>query len=283
MRWSVLAAFVGLALTASSARAAEQSPLPPELIGLDTPEGARLLSESNAKADFTKLVSTFVTQEQSSFCGIASAVTVLNALPVPAPSTPAALQFNQENFFSPATRAVMTSEDVQKTGVTLAQLANLLSTHPTKVELTYASDISLDDMRARLSKNVANGNDFAIVNYQRGELQQESLGHVSPVGAYHAPSDRFLVLDVARYKYPPTWIPAEALYRAMKSGDLISGKSRGFLEIAPASVPRGPLFAARGRRPTMILGGIIAAAFFVGVGVGLLLGRLKVKVPPPDA
>lgn len=282
MRGSLKFVFaVGLVLTPSLARA-QQSPLPPELIGLDTPEGSRLLSESTAKADFGKLVATFVTQDHQAFCGIASAVTVLNALPVTAPATPVGLQFTQQNFFSPVTRSVMLPEDVQKTGVTLAQLANLLSTHPTKVELTYASDVTLDDMRARLTKNLGDPNDFVLVNYQRGELQQESLGHISPVAAYHAPSDRFLVLDVARYKYPPTWIPTEALFRAMRANDLLSGKSRGFLEISAAKVGKGPIFAAQGRRPTMILGGIIAAAFFVGVGVGLLLGRLKVKVPAPD-
>lgn len=281
LRQSLLALAFCLVLAPRVAQA-QQSPLPPELIGLDTPEGARLLGEATAKADFGKLVSTFVTQEQTSFCGIASAVTVLNALPITAPATPVGLQFNQQNFFSPATRSVMTPEEVQRAGVTLAQLANLLSTHPTKVELTYASDVGLDQMRARLTKNLADPNDFVLVNYQRGELQQESLGHFSPIGAYHAASDRFLILDVARYKYPATWVPAEALHRAMRAGDLIAGKSRGFLEISALKTPKGPIFAAQGRRPTMILGGIIAAAFFVGVGVGLLLGRLKVKAPSPD-
>lgn len=280
MRRLVIGIFLAVLAIVPRARA-QQSPLPPELIGLDTPEGARLLSESTAKADFGKLVSTFVTQEQQAFCGIASAVTILNALPVPAPNGPVGPLFTQTNFFDAAS-AVMKADDVKKGGVTLAQLGNLLSTQPTKVELTYASDVTLDELRARLAKNLADPNDFVIVNYQRGELLQESLGHLSPLGAYHAPSDRFLVMDVARYKYPPTWVPADALYRAMKSSDLISGKSRGFLQIAAAKVPKGPIFAAQGRRPTMILGGIIAAAFFVGVGVGLLLGRLKVKSPEPD-
>lgn len=280
MRWSA-SGFVAAAVFSVSTALAQQSPLPPELIGLDTPEGTRLLSESTAKADFTKLVSTFVTQEQPAFCGVASGVMVLNALAIPGPSTPVGLQFTQANFFD-AAQTVMKPEEVQKGGTTLAQLGNLLSTHPTKVALTYASDTSLDDFRARASKNLADPSDFILVNYQRGELAQESLGHVSPLGAYHAPSDRFLVMDVARTKYPPTWIPADALFRAMRANDIIAGKSRGFLEISAAKAPKGPLFAAKGRRPTMILGGIIAAAFFVGVGVGLLLGRLKVKVPEPD-
>lgn len=195
---------------------------------------------------------------------------MLNALPITAPATPVGLQFTQANFFSPVTRSVMSAEDVQRSGVTLAQLANLLSTHPTKVELADASDSTLDDVRARLTKNLADPNDFVLVNYQRGELQQESLGHVSPVAAYHAPSDWFLLLDVARYKYPPTWVPAEALYRAMRANDLLSGKSRGFLKISAAKVSKGPIFAAQGCSSDHDPRGTTSAAFFVGVGVGLL-------------
>jgi hypothetical protein len=72
----------GAALLLSTGARAQQAPLPPDVIGLDTPEGEKLLSESDSKSDFAKLVSTFVTQERGSYCGVASAVTVLNALPI---------------------------------------------------------------------------------------------------------------------------------------------------------------------------------------------------------
>lgn len=282
MRWSSLAVLVASGLVALPARA-QHAPLPPDVIALDSPEGERLLSESTAKADFVRLVSTYVTQEQPTFCGVASAVTVLNALPIEQPLTDLGRMYSQGSFFGEATRAVITPEQAGKGGLTLAQLANALQTHPTSVELTYGSDVTLDDMRARLSKNLGTADDYVIVNYQRGELGQESIGHISPLGAYHAGSDRFLVLDVARYKYPPHWVYADALHRAMRSTDIVSGKSRGFLVVKGTKVPKGPMFAAPGRRPTMILGGIIAAAFFLGVGVGVLLGRLRVKSTRADA
>jgi hypothetical protein len=44
------------------------------------------------------------------------------------------------------------------------------------------------------------------VNYQRGALGQKESGHISPLAAYNAASDRFLILDVAAYKYPPVWV-----------------------------------------------------------------------------
>jgi hypothetical protein len=42
-----------------------------------------------------------------------------------------------------------------------------------------------------------------IVNYLRKAIGQEKGGHISPLAAYDAETDRFLILDVSRYKYPP--------------------------------------------------------------------------------
>ncbi|WP_422468032.1 phytochelatin synthase family protein, partial [Endozoicomonas sp. ALC013] len=36
-----------------------------------------------------------------------------------------------------------------------------------------------------------------IINYAREVFGQEPGGHISPAGAYHKPSDSFLVIDVA--------------------------------------------------------------------------------------
>lgn len=271
------AAVFCLVLLTPSLASAQHAPLPPDLIALDTPEGEKLLVEAPAKADFVRLVSSYTTQDRPPFCGVASAVTVLNALPIPHPATEVGALFTQQNVFNEQARTVITPEAVGRGGMTLAQLANLLQSHPANVELTYASDISIDEMRSRLSKNLATTGDYVIVNYNRGELAQESMGHISPLGAYHAGSDRFLLLDVARYKYPPHWVTAEALHRAMRAGDLVSGKSRGFLTVSAAPLPPGTRFTANVRRPMMILSGIIAAALMVGLGIGFLVGRASGK------
>ena len=36
------------------------------------------------------------------------------------------------------------------------------------------------------------------------------------MAAYDAKGDRFLILDVARYKYPPVWIGVADLFDAMR-------------------------------------------------------------------
>ena len=38
-------------------------------------------------------------------------------------------------------------------------------------------------------------------------------GHFSPIGGYSAREDLVLILDTARFKYPPHWVPLEMLYR----------------------------------------------------------------------
>ena len=43
------------------------------------------------------------------------------------------------------------------------------------------------------------------------------------VGAYNEATDRFLVLDVARYKYKPSWVTAAMLFDAMNTTDSSSG------------------------------------------------------------
>ena len=69
----------------------------------------------------------------------------------------------------------------------------------------------------------------SLLNYSRKAVGQDGDGHISPLAAYDADSDSFLVLDVARYKYPPVWISFEQLFAAMQGIDSDSGRSRGVL------------------------------------------------------
>jgi hypothetical protein len=70
-----------------------------------------------------------------------------------------------------------------------------------------------------------------IVNYSRTALGQDGPGHISPLGAYDTDSDRFLILDVSRYKAPAVWVPAEQLFAAMAEPIGPDAGTRGFLLI----------------------------------------------------
>jgi hypothetical protein len=68
-----------------------------------------------------------------------------------------------------------------------------------------------------------------IVAYSRQVLGQTGIGHFSPIGGYHEESDHALILDVARFKYPPHWVPVQLLYEAMNTIDPDSGRTRGYM------------------------------------------------------
>jgi hypothetical protein len=76
-----------------------------------------------------------------------------------------------------------------------------------------------------------------IVNFNRASLGQEGEGHFSPLVAHDPASDSFLILDVARYKYPPAWVNSKELDISMRTVDPDSGLSRGALIVTRAGVP----------------------------------------------
>lgn len=56
-----------------------------------------------------------------------------------------------------------------------------------------------------------------------------------------------LLLDVARFKYPPHWISLPLLYEAMKPHDVVTGKPRGYFLIAKSDEnARSPIVCKNG-------------------------------------
>jgi len=98
-------------------------------------------------------------------------------------------------------------------------------------EIVYGNELSLESFRSLLEETWSSSS-FLIANYQRGYVNQQPPGgaHYSPLGAYNTKSDMVLILDVARYKYPPTWVPVEDLFDAINTttGD---GNPRGILRV----------------------------------------------------
>jgi hypothetical protein len=217
----------------SFAASAETLPLPTDLIALDSAEGEALLIGAEARADYFPLSIHFVTQANPAFCGPATIAMVLNALGVSRPPSDLTLglgMFDQENVFTPATEAVKPQAEVMRNGMTVDELGALLGAHDLKAEVIHASDSNLDDFRKTAIGEIGEDDHFVLVNYLRKAIGQEAGGHISPLAAYDADTDRFLILDVSRYKYPPIWVEAAALFAAMDTPDSDNGdKSRGFV------------------------------------------------------
>jgi hypothetical protein len=175
----------------------------------------------------------FVTQQTQAFCGVASIVMVLNALAVPAPES-AALSpfsaFDQDNFFSERTEAVLPRAVLERQGMTLDELGLLIAAFGLHADVQHASDTTLDHFRRAMMDILATEDRFVIVNYLRSALGQKTGGHISPLAAYDEDTDRFLILDVSRYKYPPVWVGAAELFDAMNTRDADNdNRSRGFV------------------------------------------------------
>jgi Phytochelatin synthase len=177
-----------------------------------------------------------VTQKNQAYCGVASLTMVLNALGVSAPSTPEFepfKTFTQDNLLNDETEKVLPKEVLAKIGMTLDQIGQLLTTFGVKADVHHTADTSLDEFRKLATEAVGTPNRYVIVNYLRRAIGQERGGHISPLAAYDADTDRFLVLDVSRYKYPPVWVEADDLYAAMNTPDSDNqNRTRGFVLVA---------------------------------------------------
>jgi hypothetical protein len=225
---------VGLCVFLSTGSAVAQTlPLAEPLIALNSEQGSRLLLESEDNRAYWPLSIQFVTQRNQAFCGVASLTMVLNALGVPAPATPEFepyKTFTQDNLLNEKTEAVLPVAVLSKIGMTLDQIGGILSTYSVKADVRHAADSSLEEFRTLARQALSTPNQYVIVNYLRRSIGQERGGHISPLEAYDADTDRFLVLDVSRYKYPPIWVQAADLYAAMNTPDSDNqNRTRGFV------------------------------------------------------
>jgi hypothetical protein len=219
---------------------AQTLPLPDNLTDLNSEQGEKFFFESGGLQSYFAVADNFVTQKTQAYCGVASIVMVLNALHTPAPTTPEYQPyhtFTQDNLLDEHTDAILPREVLARQGMTLDQLGALLSLHPATIEVHHAEDGGLDAFRSSARDYLAAKDHFVIVNYLRKSIGQERGGHISPLAAYDAKSDRFLILDVARYKYPPVWVTASDLFVAMNTTDAANNnKTRGYVLVTKAVV-----------------------------------------------
>jgi hypothetical protein len=198
-------------------------------VAIGSAQGRVFLESADSVADYPKLADAFQTQELISYCGVASAVTVLNAMGSNA---------TQDDFFTSEASQVRSRMQVALGGMSLVDLDGLLSAHQVNTELTHGDTITLKEFRNIIESNLSQEGDFLLVNYQREVLGQGPVGHISPIAAYDSSSDRVLIMDTASYKYPYTWVPVKMLFAAMQEVDTATGRARGYIEIGRVDILR---------------------------------------------
>lgn len=241
--------------------------LPQHLVALSDPVGQialmRALQQQTA-ATYFMLTQHWDNQSDPASCGVTTLRQVLNA----AGMDPTAVRWKGGwRYYGSDAMVICRCMDpvrIQRAGITLDDFVRLAHCHglegrverPEAVRTQESSTSSehshrqvkntvdafrndiLESLQTRLP--IQQGGDakdgekevvpptFLVVSFSRAVLQQTGDGHFSTVAAYDAETDSALVLDVARFKYPPYWVKVQELYDAMLPADPVTKESRGW-------------------------------------------------------
>lgn len=207
----------------------------PDVIYWDTPAGKQLRAHMSADADYWALSPNFTAQVSQSYCSVASAITVLNSLPIQKPVDPRYAPyayFTQENYFSPQVSKVIEAQTVLQQGMTREEMTRTLNANGAQARSIAGDTLTDDSLRELLQRALGDDGQFVLANYLRAVFHQVGGGHWSALAAYDAESDHVLILDVAKYKYPPVWVSLHSLREAIATLDSTSGQSRGLVLVS---------------------------------------------------
>nr|AGC82138.1 phytochelatin synthase [Suaeda salsa] len=194
--------------------------------------GKKLFSEALLEGNmegFFKLVSYYQTQSEPAYCGLATLAVVLNALGIdPGRKWKGPWRWFDESMLD----CCEPLEKVKVSGISFDKVACLARCNGAEVDTFRANESTIDNFRKYVISCTSSENCHMIVSYHRGILNQTGTGHFSPIGGYHAGNDMVLILDVARFKYPPHWVPLTLLWDAINTVVAASGLHRGFMLIS---------------------------------------------------
>jgi len=255
-----LAALLAVALVSpASAREAGSARVESTLVAFNSDEGLVRLARSSAKVDFAALANQYEAQINAMFCGPTTAAVVLNAVQshrnnLPRDRSrlhvddlkhlsggdPLIPRYTQDNVIKgPKTRAQVMGEPMlvngkpeRDFGFQLRQFDAMLVANGVRTRLVIVDDgKSEEQIRADLVDNLQRRGDYVAVNYHRKAAGQRGGGHISPLAAYDASSDSFLVLDVNPASNGWVWMPTTALVKGMRTFDTV--ENRGYLHVMP--------------------------------------------------
>jgi glutathione gamma-glutamylcysteinyltransferase len=215
-------------------------PLPDGLVAFASEDGRVLFREALAAGTmegFFPLAEQFHTQSEPAFCGLGTLVIVLNALAI----DPGRAWRGPWRWFGEELLDCCQSLDVvREKGITIAQLACLAKCNGATAVARRVGEEggTLEAFRESIVRTARAPNEpHLVVAYTRKVLGQTGDGHYSPIAGFHERRDLVLLLDVARFKYPPHWVPVTRLWDAMAEHDSATGRARGFIELARGDQP----------------------------------------------
>jgi hypothetical protein len=207
----------------------------PDVIYWSSDTGKALRARITPDADYWQLIPWFTNQINQSYCGVASAVTVLNAMPIKKPVDPIYAPhayFTQNNFFTPEVVKVISPQTVSNQGMTRDEMVKTLTQLGVKATTVAGDEVDEPALRKLVQKAMGDDGQFVLVNFLRRSLGQPGGGHWSVLAAYDAQSDRALILDVSKYMYEPEWITIKTLRKAIDTLDTTSNEARGLVFVS---------------------------------------------------
>jgi hypothetical protein len=226
------------------------------LVAFASDEGLARLARAQGLANFAALANQFEPQSNLAFCGPTTAAIVLNALRAGSKDLPrdrsrlrpedgahlagfdlSVARYTQDNVIAKGrkTRAQVLGEPamiggrmVEDGGYQIRQLDELLQAHGLVTRLVIVDDRKVsDEVRADLVHALQQSGSAVIVNYRRDAVGQTRGAHISPLGAYDAPSDSVLVMDVNPGAAGWVWMPVATLIKGMRTFDAV--ENRGYI------------------------------------------------------
>lgn len=204
--------------------------LPRDLDALDSTAGRKLFREAlleGSMEGYFKLAQQLHTQAEPAYCGLGSLVCALNALRI----DPARTWKGPWRWFSEELLTCCKSlEEIGRSGLTLEEVACLARCSGATTSVYRPSLVGIEEFRQHVrAASIDPDGPVVIANYSRRAVSQSGDGHFSPIGGYHVATDRVLVLDTARFKYPPHWMSLELMFEAMRETDRETLSTRGWL------------------------------------------------------
>lgn len=206
--------------------------LPDSAIAFSSIEGRQIFREALALGGmegYFALAEQFHTQAEPAFCGLSSLVVVLNALSIdPGRIWKGVWRWYGEEFLD----CCLPLSFVKENGITFDEFICIARCNGAIVTAHRYNQSSLEKFRQAVEQvTIAPGNIHLVVSYSRKILGQTGDGHFSPIGGYHPQRDLVLLLDVARFKYPPHWVPLPLLWQAFAPIDPVTNQCRGYISL----------------------------------------------------
>lgn len=216
--------------------------LPEAQVPFSSVQGRRLFREALSDGhmeNYFFLAEQFRTQDEPTFCGLTTLAMVLNSLRIdPMRTWKGAWRWISEEMLSCCT----TPDRVREEGISYDLFRSLALCQGASVQDSRAPEAAESGAQSEAAKDFeeafreavrrvsqSSERECLVVCYSREPLGQTGAGHFSPIGGFHAGSDMVLILDVARFKYPPHWAPLRDVAEAMGRVDPDTGRPRGFM------------------------------------------------------